>query len=84
MITTALSLFPAVIPLPADNGMFNMTLNCSSLSIRISAINGILTLLTVIPLANVTFLVAALKSTPPVSKYLVVDVYDTHCLLTFS
>ena len=66
MTPVALSLSPAVIAGPSDDGTFNVKLNSSCSSAMLSFINAILTVLIFMPLANVAVSVAMLKSTPPV------------------
>ena len=70
MITPiALSLPPAVIAGPSDDGTLNINKNVSFLpSANISSTTGILTLLVVIPLPNVAVSVVLLKSIPPVNQ----------------
>ena len=68
MIPIALSLLPVVIDGLSDDDIFNVKLNSSSSSTILSTITGTLTLLIVIPLANVAVSVVVLKSTPPVSQ----------------
>ena len=68
MIPVALFLLAAVIAGLSDDGTFNIKSNSSRSSVILSTITGTLTLLIVIPLANVTVNVALLKSTPPVSQ----------------
>ena len=69
MITpVAVSLLPAVIAGPSDDGTTNLKSNSSGSSAILSTITGTLTLLIVIPLANVAVSVIVLKSTPPVSQ----------------
>ena len=68
MIPVALFLPAAVIAGLSDDGTFNIKSNSSRPSAILSTITGTLTLLIVIPLANVTVSVAMLKSTPPVSQ----------------
>ena len=72
MITPiALSLPPAVIAGPSDDGTLNIKLNSSFIpSANISSTTGTLTLLVVISLPNVAVSVVLLKSTPPVSQTL--------------
>ena len=68
MTPIALSLLPAVIDEPRDDGTFNVKLNSSCSSATVSTITGTLILLIVIPLANVAVSVVVIKSTPPVSQ----------------
>ena len=68
MIPVALSLLPAIIDGPRDDGTFNVKSNSSCSSATLSTITGTLTLLIVIPLTNVAVSVVVLKSTPPVSQ----------------
>jgi len=70
MITPiTLSLPPAIIAGPSDDGTLNVKLNVSFLpSANISSTTGTLTLLVVLPLPNVTVSIVLLKSTPPVSQ----------------
>ena len=70
MITPiALSLPPAVIAGPSDDGTLNINKNVSFLpSANISSTTGILTLLVVIPLPNVAVSGVLLKSIPPVNQ----------------
>ena len=68
MIPVVMSLTPAVIAGLSDEGTFNLKLNSSDVSVMLSDITGTLTLLIVVPLANVAVSVAMLKSTPPVSQ----------------
>ena len=68
MIAVVISLLPAVIAGPSDGGILNIKSNFSSPSSIISVITGTLTLLVVIPLANVAVSVVVIKSTPPVSQ----------------
>ena len=64
MITpTAVCLPSTVIAGPSDDGTFNVKLNSSCNSTMLSMITGILTLLIVIPLANVAVSEPWLKST---------------------
>ena len=70
MTPSAVLLLPSVMPLPADDDIFNARSNVSSLSRLVSLITGTLTLLIVIPLSNVAVSVVVLKSTPPVSQTL--------------
>ena len=56
-----------VIAGPSDDGTTNLKLNSSRSSRVLSTITGTLTLLIVIPLANVAVSVVVLKSTPPVN-----------------
>ena len=67
MTAVALSLLPAVIAGPSDDGTFSVKLNFSSPSAMLSFINAILTLLIFMPLANVAITVVVMKSTPPVN-----------------
>ena len=67
---TAVFLPPAIIAGPSDDGTFNVKSNSSASSLIVSLITETLTLLVVIPLANVAVSVAVLKSTPPVSQTL--------------
>ena len=64
----AVSLLPAVIAGPSDDGTTNRKSNSSTPSTTSSTITGTLTLLIVIPLANVAVSVVVLKSTSPVSQ----------------
>ena len=66
MIPTALSLLPSIIARATDDDTFKVKSNFSSSSIILSIITGTLTLLIVIPLANVAVSVVLSKSTPPV------------------
>ena len=68
MTPVALSLLPAVIAGPSDDGTFNVKLKFSGPSAILSFINAILALMILMPLANVAIRVVVLKSTPPV-KY---------------
>ena len=68
MTPVALSLLPAVIAGLSDDDTFKVTLNSSFSSATWSTFTGTLTLLIVIPLANVAVSVVVLKSTPPVSQ----------------
>ena len=68
MTPVALSLPPAVIAGLSDDGILNVKSNSSAPSETLSTITGTLTLLIVIPLANVAVSVVVLKSTPPVSQ----------------
>ena len=68
MVPIAMSLLPAVIAGPRDDGTFKLKSNSSGPSAILSPITSILTLLIVIPLANVAVSVVVLKSTPPVSQ----------------
>ena len=68
MTPVALSLLPAAIDGLSDDGTFNVKLNSSCSSATLSTITGTLTLLIVIPLANVAVSVVVIKSTPPVSQ----------------
>ena len=70
MTPTAAFLLPAVIAGLSDNGTVNVKSNSSFPSALLSLITGTLTLLIVIPLANVAISVVALKSTLPVSQTL--------------
>ena len=70
MIPIAVSLPPAVIAGPSDDGTFNAKLNCSDPSAILSLITCTITLLIVIPAANVAVSVVVTKSTPPVSQTL--------------
>ena len=67
---TAVFLPPAVIAGLSDDGTFNVKSNSSASSTIMSLITDTLTLLVVIPLANVAVCIAVLKSTPPVSQTL--------------
>ena len=67
MTPNALSLPPAVIAGPRDDGTFKLKSNSSRSSAILSTITGTLTLLVFIPLANVAVSVVVLKSTPPVN-----------------
>ena len=67
---TAVSFPPAIIAGPRADGLFNVKTNFSGPSIMLSITTGTLTLLIVIPLANVAVSVVVLKSTPPVSQTL--------------
>ena len=62
---TALFLPSTVIAGPSDDGTFNIISNSSCNSTMLSMITGILTLVIVIPLANVAVNGAWLKSMPP-------------------
>ena len=66
MTPTALSVLPAVIAGARDDDTFKVKSNFSSSSIILSIITGTLTLLIVIPLANVAVSVVVSKSTTPV------------------
>ena len=68
MIPVAIFLLPVVIAGLSDDGTFNLKSNSSLSSTELSTITSILTLLIVVPLANVAVSVAALKSIPPVSQ----------------
>ena len=68
MTPTALSLPPAVIAGARDDDTFKVKSNSSSPSTILSIITGTLTLLLIIPLANVAVRVVVSKSTPPVSQ----------------
>ena len=68
MFPVAMSLLPAVIAGLSDDGTFKLKLNSSGPSAILSTITGTLTLLIVIPLANVAVSMVVLKSTPPVSQ----------------
>ena len=83
MITPiALSLPPAVIAGPSDDGTLNIKSNVSFLpSANISSTTGTLTLLVVLPLPNVAVSVVLVKSTPPVSQTLQLAHYHTHYYL---
>ena len=67
MTPNALSLPPAAIARPRDDGTFKLKSNSSRSSAILSTITGTLTLLVFIPLANVAVSVVVLKSTPPVN-----------------
>ena len=67
---TAVFLPPAVIAGPSDDGTLNVKSNSSASSKIVSLITDRITLLVVIPLANVAVSVAVLKSSPPVSQTL--------------
>ena len=67
MTPNALSLPPAAIARPRDDGIFKLKSNSSRSSAILSTITGTLTLLVFIPLANVAVSVVVLKSTPPVN-----------------
>ena len=67
---TAVTLSPAVIAGPSDDGTLNAKLNSSSSSAILSLITCTLTLLIVIPAAKVAVSVVVLKSIPPVSQTL--------------
>ena len=67
---TAVFLSPTDIAGPSDDGTFNIKSNSSTSSTIMSLITDTLTLLIVIPLANVAVSVEVLKSTPPVSQTL--------------
>ena len=68
MTPTVLSLLAAVIAGPRDDSTFKVKSNSSGSSAILSTITGTLTLLILIPLANVAVSVTLLKSTPPVSQ----------------
>ena len=68
MMPVALSLLPAVIAGLSDDDIDSDKLNSSDPSTILSTIIGTLTLLIVIPLANVAVSVVVIKSTPPVSQ----------------
>ena len=68
MTPVALSLLPAVISGPRDDGTFKVKSNSSRSSATLSTITDTLTLLIVIPLASVAVSVVVLKSTSPVSQ----------------
>ena len=70
MIPVAVFLPPALIDGLSDDDTFNIKLNSSRPSTTLSSTTGTLTLLLVIPLANVAVSVVVLKSTPPVSQTL--------------
>ena len=70
MLPVAIFLRPAVTAGPSNDGTFNLKLNSSFSSKILSTITGTLTLLIVIPLANVAVSVVVLKSTPPISQTL--------------
>ena len=71
MITpTAVSLPPAIIDRPNDDGTSNTKLNFSDPSTIVSLITCTLTLLIVISLSNVAVSLVVLKSTSPVSQTL--------------
>ena len=84
MFPVAMSLPPAAIAGPRDDGTFNFKSNSSCPSAMLSGITGTLTLLILIPLANVAVSVALLKSTPPVSQTFFNPHNDTHYTITFS
>ena len=67
MTPVALLILPTAIAGPSDAGTFNVKLNSSCPSAMLSFISAMLTLLILMPLANVAIRVAGLKSTPPVS-----------------
>ena len=77
MIPTALSLLPAVIDGPRNDGTLNVKLNSSRSSTILSTITGTLTLLIVIPLANVAVSVVVIKSKSPVSQ----TFFNTHIMI---
>ena len=82
MITpTAVSLPPALIAGASDGGTVNIKSNSSDSSAISSLITGTLTLLIVIPLANVAVSVVVLKSTPPVSQTLFSQHIIIHTML---
>ena len=68
-------------PLPTDGGIINSAANCSTPSTISSLITGTLTLLIVIPLANVAVSGAVLKSTSPVSQTLFSQHIIIHTML---
>ena len=68
MMPVALSLLPAVIAGLSDDDIDSDKLNSSDPSTILSTVIGTLTLLIVIPLANVAVSVVVIKSTPPVSQ----------------
>ena len=70
---------PSVIPI--NDGMLNVKRNCSVGSRSLSAITGTLTLLILIPLANVAVSGAVLKSTSPVSQKLFSQHIMIHTML---
>ena len=84
MTPVALSLLPAVIAGLSDDDIDSDKLNSSCSSATWSTITGTLTLLIVIPLANVAVSVVVLKSTPPVSQTFQSTHNDTHYTITFS
>ena len=77
MTPVALSLLPAVINGPRNDDTLNVKLNSSDPSAILSTITGTLTLLIVIPLANVAVSVVVLKSTPPVSQ----TIFNPHIMI---
>ena len=70
MIPVAMFLLPACIAGPSDDGTFSLKSNSSDPSKTSSVLTGTLTLLIVVPLANVAVNVALLKSTPPICEAL--------------
>ena len=70
IIPTVLSLPHATIARPSDGGTSNVKINSSDPSAILSLITCTLTLLIVIPAANVAVSVAVAKSTSPVSQTL--------------
>ena len=69
-----------VIAGPSDDGTSNLKLNSSRSSTTLSTITGTLTLLIVIPLANVAVSVVLIKSTPPVSQ----TFFSLHMMVLFT
>ena len=78
MTPTALSLLPAVIAGARDGDTFKVKSNFSRSSTILSIIIGTLTLLIVIPLANVAVSVVVLKSIPPVGQIIYAHTIMTH------
>ena len=81
MTPTAVSLSPAVIDGASDDGTVNVRSKSSGPSPMLSIITGTLTLLIVIPLANVAVSGAVLKSTSPVSQTLFSQHIIIHTML---
>ena len=79
MTPVALSLLPAVIDGPRDDGTFKVKSNSSLSPATLSTITGTLTLLIVIPLSNVAVSVVLLKSTPPVIQ----TFFNPHIIIHF-
>ena len=76
MTPTALSLLPAVIAGARDGNTFKVKSNSSRSSTILSIIIGTLTLLIVIPLANVAVSVVVLKSSPPAGQ-----IFSAHIMI---
>ena len=68
IVPVAVSLLPAVIAGTSDDGTSNLNSNSSCSSAMLSTVTGTLTLLFVLPLANVAVSVVVLKSTSPISQ----------------